>query len=360
MTSRDLARLRMVSQGLASPGATLADPAAVVNHFGGMQAQDYLQALWAIGVRLPSGTTEAQVEQAIADRQIVRTWPMRGTLHFVNPADVRWMLQLLTPRIIAGSALRQRQLELDATIFVRCEKIFLKALRGGHQLTREALLQLLEQSKISTTSQRGYHILWRLSQEGLLCIGPRQGKSQTFVLLDEWIPNPTSTSLTGTEALVELASRFFTSRGPATLADFAGWAGVKLSDARTGLEGASSSLEKLTVNSTDYWLRRDLPSTKPKSPAVHLLPGFDEILLGYKDRSASLDPAQASKIVPGNNGIFLPTMVADGQVIGTWKRVLKKKNVEITLLPFAPLTKSKHTAFTSATTPYRTFLDLTK
>jgi len=71
--------------------------------------------------------------------------------------------------------------------------------------------------------------------------------------------------------------------------------------------------------------------------SVYLLPGFDEFLLGYKERSAVLSAERVQKIVPGNNGVFLPMIVVAGQVEGTWKRILNKKAVEITLHPFAPL-----------------------
>ena len=66
---------------------------------------------------------EASVEEAVVRREIVRTWPMRGTLHFVAAADVRWLLPLLTPRVIAGAASRYRQLELDEAVFARASRL---------------------------------------------------------------------------------------------------------------------------------------------------------------------------------------------------------------------------------------------
>src|SRR4029453_8410474 len=101
---------------------------------GGVQAQDYLGALWAVGLRL-RGATEQTIEQALAEKTIVRTWPMRGTIHFVAPADVRWMLELLTPRVVQGSQRRLAQLELDDKIIAASAKVIIKALRGGRQLT---------------------------------------------------------------------------------------------------------------------------------------------------------------------------------------------------------------------------------
>ncbi len=185
MDSATIARLRLERQQIRRhPAAT---PAQVVAALCAMQAQDYAGTLWSIGLRL-QGAIVADVEQAIAERTIVRTWPMRGTLHFVAAADVRWLLKLLAPRVIAGSARRHHQLELEEAIFARSRTLFADALQGGQQLARSALLQILEAAGISTAGQRGYHILWRLAQEGLICCGPMAGKEQTFVLLEEWLP----------------------------------------------------------------------------------------------------------------------------------------------------------------------------
>lgn len=190
-----------------------ADPGDVVAWFGAVQAQDYLGSLWGIGLRTIDAC-EGAVEKAIANRKIVRTWPMRGTLHFVPAADVRWMLKLLTPRVIARSAGRYRQLELDKRTFANSKKVFVRALEGGKQLTRTEMYKALEAAKISVAGQRGIHILGHLAQEGLICFGNRRAKQQTFVLLDEWVPE--NQSLNREEALAKLARCYFRSHGPAT------------------------------------------------------------------------------------------------------------------------------------------------
>jgi ribosomal protein L16/L10AE len=82
----EILRRRLAAQRI-STGA-LADPGEVVSWLGAVQAQDYLAALWAVGLRT-TDAREKEVEQAISDRRIVRTWPMRGTLHFVGAADAR-------------------------------------------------------------------------------------------------------------------------------------------------------------------------------------------------------------------------------------------------------------------------------
>ena len=351
MNARQIASTRMANQQIESSMCTT--PSEVVGHLTAMQAQDYRGALWSIGLRLP-GSTVAQVERAIAERTIVRTWPMRGTLHFVAAPDVRWMLRLLTPRVIRGSAGRERQLELDEAVFARSSRIFEKALRDGAVLTRPEMYDALERARISTASQRGIHILSRLSQQGLLCFASHKGNQPSFALLDEWIPE--SRTLDRDEALAELSARYFRGHGPATVRDFAWWAGLTLADARAGISAAASQLEGKTVKGAEYLVSRDAPATDAGKRAVYVLPGFDEYLLGYTDRSVVLDPAHASSVVPGNNGMFMPTIVAGGRVVGTWRAVATNGNATVKLAPFRALSARDASAAAAAAKRYARFV----
>jgi len=348
MRIHDIAQLRLANQQITLHASKT--PVELVTALGAVQAQDYRSALWAIGLRLPA-ITEADIEQAIAGRTIVRTWPMRGTLHFVPAADVRWMLALLTPRVIAGAAYRRRQLELDDATIAHSRDLFVNALQGGKQLTRKAMLALLEQAGIATTGQRGIHILAQLAQEGLLCFATPQKRQPTFALLDEWVP--AAGSVGHDEALAELARRYFAGHGPATVQDFMWWAGLTAADAKAAVQMARDQLAQETVDGTPYWMSRTLPTVPDVSPAVHLLPGFDEYILGYKDRSAALDAQAIQRIISG--GMFLPTILADGRVVGTWKHVLKKNSVSVVEDLFAPLTEAESRAFQAAADGYRRF-----
>jgi hypothetical protein len=211
----DIGLTRLTHQQIT--GSSFTQPAEIVAGLGAMQAQDYTGALWSIGLRMTTAT-EQHIEQAIADRTVVRTWPMRGTLHFVASQDVRWLLPLLTPKVIAGSTGRYRQLELDDVAFARSQEVFINALQGGKQVTRDELLQQLDEAGIATTGQRGYYLLVHAAQQGLICFGVPSGKQQTFVLLDEWLPP--AKPVAREEALAELTRRYFTSHGPATFMGF--------------------------------------------------------------------------------------------------------------------------------------------
>jgi hypothetical protein len=350
MTSSDIARLRLHTQRIA--GAGFEKPGDVVAWLGAVQAQDYLGALWAVGLRMRNAV-EADIEQALADRTIIRTWPMRGTLHFVASADIRWMLELLTPRVVANNAqLLLRRFDLDEGAFARSKELFARALQGGRRLTRNAMYAVLEAGGVSA-SQRGRHILWRLAQDGFICFGAREGKQQTFALLDEWAPR--SKRMARDESLAEIAKRYFTSHGPATLRDFAWWSGLTMADATAGLEMAKRSLAQENINGQTYWLASSIPPTNDSSPTAYMLPAFDEYTVAYKDRSAALDPAFGKQANSGN-GIIYPTIVVDGQVVGTWKRTLKKNSLAISPSPFTKLKRAETRAISEAASHYGKFL----
>ena len=348
----DIAHLRLSNQLVASPSS--GSPGDVVGWLGAVQAQDYLGALWAIGLRLQNAV-EADVEQALADRSIVRTWPLRGTLHFVAAADVRWMLDLIGPRMIARSAGRFRELELDAATFPRARELFSNALQGGRQLTRDAMYQVLELAGISTAGQRGIWILGRLAQEGLICFGAREGKQHTFVLLEEWIPR--AKTMERDQALAELARRYFTSHGPAALPDFVWWSGLAAAEARAAPEMARPHLLQEVIAGETYWFPSSIPAASDGSPMAYLLPAFDEYLVGYKDRRAVLDPRHV-KLTNAGGGMLSPTIVIDGQVVGAWKRTLKKGAVVITPGWFAEQNKADMSAFNMSAHQYGAFLKL--
>ncbi|MEP7337999.1 MAG: winged helix DNA-binding domain-containing protein [Acidobacteriota bacterium] len=352
MTSLDIPHQRLHNQRISRP--TFQHPSDVVSWFGAVQAQDYPGALWALGLRMQKAT-EAAVEQAIADKTIVRTWPMRGTLHFVAAADVRWMLGLLASRMITRNQRRlEKDFELDAAALTRCQKLLVRALEGGKQVSRPAMYQVLEAGKISTSNGRGLQILSHLALNQVLCFGKREGKQPTFTLLEEWAP--TAKTMERDAALAEIARRYFTSHGPATLQDFIWWSGLAAAEAREGLELAKPHLVQEVIGGQTYWLAPSTLVTKDASPTAYLLPAYDEYTVAYKDRSAVLNPVYARQASTGN-GIFNPIIVVDGQVAGTWKRMLKKDTLVITPSPFAKLTKAESRAIAAAASRYGKFLD---
>lgn len=350
MTLSALARQRLHRQHISSPLAAGIED--VVRRLGAVQAQDFRGALWSVALRT-RGATEKEVERALAERKIVRTWPMRGTLHFVPPEDVRWMLALLTPRVLASSRKRLERSGLTARIILKSEKVISSGLEGGRQLTREELMAILEKAKLPTDASRGLHLVWHAAQQGLICFGPLRGKQQTFALLDDWI-GPGKT-LSGDEALAELARRYFTGHGPATLQDFSWWTGLTLVLARKALESVKAQLHTQSLNGKIYWFSEPPRLRVEPQRRAYLLPGFDEYLLGYRDRSVAIATEDAPKFTVVN-GLLPATVVMDGRVIGTWKRTLGKA-ATLAVVPFRPLSRTEKKAIAVTANRYGDFVD---
>jgi hypothetical protein len=334
-------------------------PEEVVSWMGAMQAQDLASGEWSFGARC-AGLTQTDIHNATIDRRILRTWPMRGTVHFVPPADAKWMLNVTGIRALDGAERRRQQLGLTEAIVTKASEVLQQALSGGHSLTRAECVALLIDAGVHTASEHGYHLLWYASQIGVTCIGPQQGKEQTFVLLDDWVPKPNS--LSRDDALAMLAIRYFRSHGPATQKDFVGWTGLIVGDAKRGVKNAGEALTEITtvggpMIASMASLDDDMPRSIQENELL-LLPGFDEYLLGYKDRTAMISPEHFNQIIPGGNGVFKPTIVANGRVIGTWKRTIKKRRVEMQAIAFKEFTKRQRQAFTKASHMYAEYLQL--
>lgn len=351
MRERSIIAARLVSQGIVAPVA--ATPVQAVARLGGLQAQDDAAARWAIGLRC-EGATWQSVEQALANGDIVRTWLMRGTLHVVAAADVRWMLALLAPRILAGSRGRHRQLGLDDATLAQSLAVIGHALQGGAPLTRAELLTVLERAGIATTGQRGYYLLGHAALRGLVCFGARQGKQERFMLLDDRAP--ATPDLEPDMALGKLALRYFTGHGPATLEDFAWWSGLPLGQARTALAVAGAEIEQTSFGDTTYSHAAATPAAQRASgTGVHLLPAFDEYYLGYAQRELVL-AAGLDKRVVSNNGVFHPTVVVEGRIVGVWRSVRKGKSVHVQPDLFDDLDSAGEQALHEAMGRYAAFL----
>jgi hypothetical protein len=174
------------------------------------------------------------------------------------------------------------------------------------------------------------------------------------VLLDEWVP--AAKPLQREEALARLVLRYFVSHGPATVKDFVWWSGLTAKDAQVGFKLGASQFVSEAIEGHTYWMARQMSARQPKSPVVQLLPGFDEYILGYTDRSPVLDPRHSKKIYSGLNLLFNPTIVIDGRIEGTWKRVIRKEAVDLTLNPFKKLSEAEGHALRGAIQRFGEFM----
>jgi hypothetical protein len=331
-------------------GSPIASPAGLVSWFGAMQAQDYAGAAWAIGLRIP-GLTEAGVNAALDDGSILRTHVLRPTWHFVTPADIRWMLALTAPRVQACNAAYYPKLSLDRATLARTLTWIERALTETPFLTRPDIAAVLQQQGLRVEGIALGFVMMNAELEGLICSGPRQGKQFTYALLERRAPR--STRRDRDDALGELARRYFTSHGPATLRDFAWWSGLTQRDGRRGIEVAGAALSPLEADGLRHWHAASVPPARRRLPFVHLLPNYDECLIAYQDRGLSAPPARPGRPRPRNR--FTHHLLVDGRLAGSWQRTIRKDDIELVVDTYVPPTPVISRAIERAALRYGAF-----
>lgn len=328
-----------------------------------MQAQELWSGEWSIAAR-STGLDLAAVQDSVATARILRTWPLRGTIHFVPARDAHWMLDLILKSSLVGVERRREFLGLRESDALDAIEVLRAALRDAKPRTRSDCLEILGDAGLFKDPGHAYHLLWFASQHGATAIGPQAGKEQTFVNLDSWVEDPVA--LDRDESLKRLAYRYFDSHGPSTRKEFSRWTGLPGADVSRAMDLAGEALLSvptelgemiISVESESALAELPLEAPEPKR-SVLLLGGFDEYILGYGDRQTMATKDQLSKIVPGNNGIFRPTVVDDGRIVGTWKRVMKKTRVVVEVSPFESLNKRQSKSLERAATEYGAFVGL--
>lgn len=348
----DITGLRLRAQRISRPeGKT---PADLVRWFGAVQSQDLVASLWAVGLRMGKAITEAEVERAIADKSVIRSWPMRGTIHLMPAEDARWMVRLLAPRLDPKLTGNYRRAGLTSETIKQAGDVIAKTL-SGNQCTRAEVYAALNAAGIETSGrngeQRGMHLIVHWARHGLICVTPRKGKQQTFALMDEWMPG--GTELSGEEALAEMARRYFRSHGPATLKDLAWWTGATLTEVKRAVEAIKAEFDRETIAGVEHWLSPELSPAR-KAPRAFLLPPFDEYTIAYADRGAVVD---RERLAASGHGIG-SNLIIDGRLAGLWKRTLKKDHVAIEFDLLRPLTSEQKALVPEAVEPYARFLGL--
>lgn len=346
--------LRLRAQHLESQHFT--DATELVSYIGALQAQDFFMVKWAVGLRLGHGK-EKDIEELIDQGKLLRTHLLRPTWHLVSAKDIYWLLDLTAPHIKAAQAGRHRQLGITGAILTKSHAVIEKALGVSGQLSREELVAELEKAHIVTNENRASHLLFMAELDGLICSGKGHGKNSSYALLEERVPKH-GAPLSREEALAKLTLLYFKSRGPATLSDYVNWSNLSISEAKKGLASAKAALVSEKDKETEYWWDpAHVAQGKEQEGKVHLLPSFDEYLLAYKDRTAVLQDIHQKKAI-GVNGIFWPTIVLDGQVIGIWKRKLGKEKVVVEIQLFKKLTKIEKEAIQKETDHYAHFIEM--
>ena len=323
-----IARRRFASQHLIAP--TLRSAVAIVRALGAVQAQDYPNAKWAIGQR-GKGLRDADIEQAFARGEILRTHVLRPTWHFVLPEDARWMLELTAPRVKASMASYDRKLGLDAAAFRKSRRILERVLRDGAHRTRAELQEQLRSGGLRLpTGQHTGNVLLRAELDRVVISGARRGKQLTYALFDERVP--AAPPRDRDEALGAIAGRYFATRSPATVHDFAWWSGLAMDEARKAIEIAGRALAHELLDGRTYHSARPTPRAARAGRIAHFLPNYDEYFIGFKDRSAFGERLAGLPMQAPFDGVWGHALFVDGQIVGGWRRAPDASVVELSLL----------------------------
>lgn len=349
MNLSDIAALRLANQQILNTRFT--DPAELVAWMGAVQSQDFGMAKWALGLRLKKAT-DASVEQAIDAGGIIRTHIMRPTWHFIAKEDARWMMDLTAPHVYKLAGTMYRQLKLDESVFRITNDLIGKLLADGQELTREEVIAEVNKAGIETDNLRATHIMFQAELDKIICNGKRRGKKFTYALFDKKVP--ATAPLKREEALAALAKRYFASHGPATVQDFAWWSGLSVTDSKLGFEAVRADFEMANVGGREYLFLTE--TELPKVPAkAMLIPPWDELTVGYADRSAAMDDVVAQNPESGN-GIFKPVVMVKGKIVAAWRRTEKKDSVHIDLTPLSGMSVAAEKSLEAAGIAYARFI----
>ena len=334
--SRTLSLARIISQGLVEE--TAADnPIAAVENMLALQAQLSSSIPWAINLRVKQPSVSA-IDDAFESAELVRSWPMRGTIHVTSAKDHHWLRQVLRHRYrtwmrsLEEEGLTRARIEEAAQIAYSCiassgprsrEELCVaweeEGIRTGTRPQREAALRAGE--RVTFLDRR--NLFLALHIEGFLVGGPKRGNS--FLFCDAR-PLPVAEGVAQGEssheaALAELARRYAWGHGPVSVEDVSRWTSLTKRESRAALERAVrlKGSERPIVLAESGYQRADLDSLLSRcgneARALFSCPSFDEIHVGYADRSSMASSEAERAICPAKNGMFRPIVIKDGRVI---------------------------------------------
>jgi hypothetical protein len=374
MQPKDIVRLRLRRQQLRAPfGGSVDD---VLRNLLAVQSQEFPYARWTLAQRT-NGSTAGQVEEAVADGRILRTHILRPTWHFVHREDLGWLMGLSADRLHQGNKGMYRQTGVDEATTAVSGRILAEAVAGGAHKTREELADALEQAGLPSKGLGFiYHLMHAEISKILVSGAPVRSAGgalkQTYALFQERVPTPGDTSLTGDDrewALGQLALRYFSSRGPATVKDCAAWSGLTMKDVRLGVQAAGEwapgALATVAIDGLDFYLpAEDIDvlaaspppaDAGPRLPRVDLIQCYDEYVMGYSESRHYLG-GKAPYFPEGDAPIHV--VLLDGRLAGWWRHAFSGGICEIDVRMNRPATTAEHHALEAEVERYGKFLGM--
>lgn len=333
MNISELLHLRMYNHLLSAN--QLGEASEIVSWMGAMQSQSLDLAKWGIGVRMKDGRV-GDINKSLNTAKIIRTHILRPTWHFVSAEDIHWMYDLSNDRLkpIYRSYIKGSGVNEDLVFRIAC--ILDRILSSGEHFTKQELGDLLKIHNLESDSRHLDMAIFYAEIEGILVNGRLKGNKQTFTSFEKWVPR--TQTMHRDDALGCLALKFFTSHSPATLDDFVWWSGLTLKECRNAIEMIKDKFVYETINGRLFLINNEIRTPDINENFVLFLPPFDEFVVSYKNRSELIDDRHYGKVMT-KNGIFSPTLMLNGEIIGSWKKRMKGREVSIDLSFFEKPTK---------------------
>ncbi|AXT85588.1 hypothetical protein C6I20_10545 [Aeromicrobium sp. A1-2] len=315
----------------------------VVRHLTCVQSQLHDMALWSVARRTP-GLTLADARAAFERGDFLRTHTMRGTWHFIDPADIHWLLTLTAPRMRQQMSSTNKAIGLSDERLDQCADVIVQMLAAGTPHTRPELAAGLEAAGLLHAGQELAHVVMHTEISALIVSGPMRGKQHTYV------PLPPPPILPDREILLaEAATRYARGHGPVRDKDLAWWTGLTLTDSRRAIQLAG--LRQMLVDDEQYWAL-DEP-IEAEVPRVMLMSNFDEYISYARDPGDYARFAGTASDVMRGGGLLM----IDGRLAGTWTRTISTTAVEIVIDRAAPMGSATRAALDAEAATFGRFVD---
>ncbi|MCY4466682.1 MAG: winged helix DNA-binding domain-containing protein [Chloroflexi bacterium] len=331
LTTDDLRQLRLRHQWLAQRDERSA--AQVVRQLCALQSQEWASAQLAIHARTKSITQTGIQHAREVERSIVLSWSLRGTLHLVAAADLRWLLALCGEGVIRSTRRRFQQLGLTEAIREEALEAMSAILEREGAMNRADLAMALGDYCIPTAGQAIHHLLRFAALRGLLCHGPEVAGKLTFVLLDQWLSD---TAPAPADPLGELARRYLLACAPATRQDFAQWSGLRAAQVKTAWAAVSAHSRPVATPAGEALMLADQLDSESKETMLRLLPRYDNYLLAQKDRRFIIAPDHVRQVYPGG-GLIRACVLINGEAQAAWQLEKRRAGIRIIIMPFEGL-----------------------
>jgi hypothetical protein len=328
-------RLLLSKQHLAPP-STEASARDLVGELGGLHATGAATTYLSLWSRR-RGFTKAELQHALYDdRSVAKVLCMRNTLFILTKELLPVAYQATTQRRDALIDRYLRHYGITRSRYNQCCDMVRDLLGTGAKTAAEIKRELSDPDTnlVVDLMPNDWHLVRAQPR------GTWRSNLHEYCAFEVWYPDVDLQSLTPEQARVELVEHYLSRLGPASEADIAWWAGFSKSDVRTALGSLGDEVERVRIEGLggDYvLLSRELDTLRSVPSGEHstfLLPALDPYIMGYKDRTRFLDPAQTNKVFD-RAGNALPTVWQDGHVIGVWVEDSKRSALQVLLFDHA-------------------------